>query len=217
MDVVMPGLYASAPEPLPFDPSLEIRSFLLRRGQGNLLVYSTDTLAADARAVEDLGGISRHYLNHRHEAAFGCDRIAAAFGAPLHCHEDERASVSAKCRVDETFSERHAPDADFEVIPTPGHTRGATAFLWDNGRHRCLFTGDTIYLAEDGWVAALLAGRSDREAYVRSLELVRGLDFDVLVPWAAPVGRRFHALTDGPDTRRRIDAILARLRGGGDR
>jgi glyoxylase-like metal-dependent hydrolase (beta-lactamase superfamily II) len=217
MDIVMPGLYASAPEPLPFAPSLGIRAFLLRRGQGNLLVYSAGALTADTQAVEHLGGISRHYLNHRHEAGFGCDRIAGAFGAPLHCHDDERESVSAKCRVDGTFSERHTLDADFEVIPTPGHTSGATAFLWDNGRHRCLFTGDTIYLAEDGWVAALLAGTSDREAYLTSLELVRELDFDVLVPWAAPAGRPFHALTDKRGAQRRIDAILARLRSGGDR
>jgi hypothetical protein len=40
METVIPGLYASAPEPLPFAPSLDIRAFLLRREQGNLLVYS---------------------------------------------------------------------------------------------------------------------------------------------------------------------------------
>ena len=34
-------MYALAPEPLPFAPSLEIRAFLLRRDRGNLLIYST--------------------------------------------------------------------------------------------------------------------------------------------------------------------------------
>ncbi|CAA9459763.1 MAG: hypothetical protein AVDCRST_MAG58-2344 [uncultured Rubrobacteraceae bacterium] len=39
MNEVIPGLYASAPEPLGFGPSLEIRAFLLQRDRGNLLLY----------------------------------------------------------------------------------------------------------------------------------------------------------------------------------
>jgi glyoxylase-like metal-dependent hydrolase (beta-lactamase superfamily II) len=214
MDTVVPGLYASAPEPLPFDPSLEIRAFLLQRDRGNLLVYSVGTLEAEVRTIEDLGGISRHYLNHRHEAAFACDRVARTFGAPLFCHENERRSVSGKCAVEETFSRRHTLD-DFEVIPTPGHTRGATAFLWDTEEHRVLFTGDTVYLRDGGWAAAVLSS-SDREDYARSLELIRDLDFDLLVPWAATGGQPYHALTDRTDARRRIDAILERVRRGED-
>jgi hypothetical protein len=33
MELVVPGLYASAPEPLGFGPSLVIRAFLLARAQ----------------------------------------------------------------------------------------------------------------------------------------------------------------------------------------
>jgi Metallo-beta-lactamase superfamily len=102
------------------------------------------------------------------------------------------------------------------VIPTPGHTTGATAFLWDSGRHRCLFTSDTIYFREGEWVAAVLADSSDRADYIQSLELIRDLDFDVLVPWIATAGQSFHAATDKVNTRRRIDAILERLRRGED-
>ena len=43
IETAIPGLYASAPEPLPFAPSLDIRAFLLQRDQGNLLVYSVTT------------------------------------------------------------------------------------------------------------------------------------------------------------------------------
>lgn len=215
MKTVIPGLYASAPEVLSFAPSLAIRAFLLRRRQGNLLVYSTGTVADDARAIEDLGGISRHYLNHWHEAGFGCDRVAGTFGAPLVCHENERQSVSEACSVAGTFSTRHMEGDDFEVIPIPGHTSGATAFLWDSGQHRCLFTGDTLYLREGEWVAAVLES-SDRASYIESLELIRELDFDLLVPWAATVGRPLHAVTDKADARRRIDAMLERLRRGDD-
>jgi hypothetical protein len=64
-------------------------------------------------------------------------------------------------------------------------------------------------------VAAVLES-SDRGAYLESLELIRGLDFDVLVPWAATGGQPYHALTSRADARRRIDAISERVRRGED-
>jgi glyoxylase-like metal-dependent hydrolase (beta-lactamase superfamily II) len=209
MNTVLPGLHASAPEALPFAPSLHIRAFLLERAQGNLLVYSAPTVEIDA--VERLGGAARQYLNHWHEAGFG----AGTVGAPLVCHEDDRASVAETADVHEAFSERALLDGDFELIPTPGHTPGATAFLWDSGQNRFLFTGDTIYLSDGEWVAAVLDS-SDRAAYVESLELIRELDFDVLVPWVATGAQPFHTLTEGPDARRRVEAILERVRSGQD-
>ncbi len=56
-----------------------------------------------------------------------------------------------------------------------------------------------------------------REAYVRSLELIRELDFDVLVPWAATRGEPYIAFTDRADARRRVAAIIERLRRGENR
>jgi glyoxylase-like metal-dependent hydrolase (beta-lactamase superfamily II) len=205
---MFPELHATAPEPLPFDPPTRIRAYLLQRERGNLLLYSTAGLESDAEAIEERGGIARHYLNHRHEAMFASDWVTA----PLLVHERERDAVEKAHHVRATFTKRHMLDDDFEVIPTPGHTPGATAYLWDSGEHRFLFTGDTIYLRDGEWVAAVL-GSSDRAAYLESLELLRGLDFDVLVPWAATDGEPY-AVTGGVDARRRIDAIIARVRSG---
>jgi glyoxylase-like metal-dependent hydrolase (beta-lactamase superfamily II) len=215
MDTVIEGLHASMPAALSFAPELRVRAFLLQRQRSNLLIYSAGTLASEAAAVGDLGGISRHYLNHWHEAGVGCDRIAAAFHAPLFCHEADAAEASKTCGVAETFSGRHKPDDDFEAIPIPGHTPGATAYLWDSGQHRCLFTGDTIYLRDGEWRAAVLES-SDRDRYIESLELIKALDFDVLVSWLASAGQPFHARTGRADAGRRIDAILERLRRGDD-
>jgi glyoxylase-like metal-dependent hydrolase (beta-lactamase superfamily II) len=194
------GLHPSAHEPLPFAPSLHIRAFTLERQQGDVLVYSTSSVEADTA--------TRQYLNHGHEAMFLSDAVSA----PLFVHEADRAAVPRRVRG--TFSRRHTLDDDFEVIPTPGHTPGATAYLWDNGSQRMLFTGDTVYLRDGEWVGAVL-GSSDRVAYLESLELIRELEFDVLVPWAASAGQPEHAITDRSDTRRRIDAIIDRLRRGG--
>jgi glyoxylase-like metal-dependent hydrolase (beta-lactamase superfamily II) len=215
MQPVIPNLYATPAEPLPFAPDQGVRAFLLRRDQDNLLVYSAPTAAAEVSAIEELGGVSRQYLNHWHEAAFGgLEAVVGAIGAPVFAHEEEREHVGKVSPV-ETFSERASIGDDFELIPTPGHTPGATAFLWDSGDHRVLFTGDSIYLRDGEWVAAVLES-SDRAAYIESLELLRELDFDVLVPWVVGNDQPIHALTGGADARRRIDAILERVRGGAD-
>jgi glyoxylase-like metal-dependent hydrolase (beta-lactamase superfamily II) len=212
LDSPVPRLYASTPEPLPFAPLLNIRAFLLQRGDGNLLVYSVAGLEQDAAAIEALGDISRQYLNHQHEALFASDWVSA----PLLVHERERDAVAKRRSVGETFGGRHTLGDDFEAIPTPGHTPGATAYLWNSGSQRVLFTGDTIYLDDGEWVAAVLDS-SDRQTYLESLELIRDLEFDVLVPWAAKADGPYFALTDRADTRRRVDAIIERVRHGRDR
>jgi hypothetical protein len=38
----------------------------------------------------------------------------------------------------------------------------------------------------------------------------------VLVPWAATAGGPYHAVTSSADARRRVDAIIARVRRGDD-
>jgi glyoxylase-like metal-dependent hydrolase (beta-lactamase superfamily II) len=200
--VTFPELEASAPESLTFAPWLRVRAFRLRRERGDLLVYSVRGL--------DEPGVARHYLNHWHEAMFASD-----VGAPLFVHEADRERTERTYAVRATFSRRHTLDDDFEVVPTPGHTPGATAYLWDSGRHRFLFTGDTIYLEDGEWRGAVLES-SDRAAYVRSLELLRELDFDVLVPWAASAGGPYLAATGREDARERIGRLAERIRRGAD-
>jgi hypothetical protein len=212
IETALDGLHATEPQPLPFAPSMHIRAFALERGGGNVLVYSTDTLASSVPAFEALGGISRQYLNHRHEAMFASDAVAV----PLFVHEREAEHVAPAYDVRGTFSRRHLFEDDFEVIPTPGHTSGATTYLWDSGRRRYLFTGDSIMLADGEWIAAVLES-SDRAAYLESLELLREVEFDVLVPWAASAGQPYASATSPSEARRRIEAIAARLRRGENR
>jgi glyoxylase-like metal-dependent hydrolase (beta-lactamase superfamily II) len=210
METILPNLYATPPRALSFAPTLAMRAFLLRRDAGNLLIYSAPTAAEDARALEALGGVQRQYLGHWHEAPVGkVDEVATATGAPAYAHERDAARAAL-----EPFPEGPVGD-DFELIPIPGHTPGATAFLWNSGEHRVLFTGDSIYLRDGEWVAAVLDS-SDREAYVESLERLRELDFDVLVPWAVSNDGPAHAVTDREDARRRIGAIIERVRRGAD-
>ena len=209
-------LHPLTPAPLPFAPSLHARAFVVPREHDNLLVYNSPALGGDAAAIEDLGGASHQYLNHWHESMFGDDSIRDDLGIRLVVHEADGAATAERLTVDATFSEHGSLGGGFELIPTPGHTPGATAFLWDSGERRYLFTGDTIYLIDGEWVAAVLDS-SDRDAYLRSLELLRDVEFDVLVPWAASAGRAWYAETDSADARRRIGAIIDRISRGQDR
>lgn len=196
-----PGLHPSPPQPLSFAPDLHVRAFLLERDHGNVVVYSSEKAAA----LNDAGPVSWQYLNHWHEAMF---HPAGAFDAPLVVHDDDSAEVQKRTAAKPvTFTGRHQLGEGFEIIPIPGHTPGATAFLWERAGRRYLFTGDTLYLERGEWVAGLLAS-SDRDGMTASLDLIRELDFDVLVPWAASAGDPWWAITDRADTRRRIDRAL---------
>jgi glyoxylase-like metal-dependent hydrolase (beta-lactamase superfamily II) len=212
---LIPGLHASTAQALPFARSLAARAFLLERDAGNVLIYSNGELASDAEAFQSLGGVSRQYLNHWHEALFG-GLAGSGLDAPLFVHRDDAGETRERLAVRGTFSRRHAFGDDLEVIPTPGHTPGATAYLWDSGQHRLLFTGDTLYLSDGEWVAAVL-GSSDRARYVESLELLRRIDFDVLVPWAVSADDAPYMMLDDGEGAERIQAVIDRLRRGESR
>src|SRR3712207_3218611 len=57
MDNVIPRLYATAPQPLSFAPSVGVRSFLLERDEGNLLVYSSNTVKQEVDYIREKGGV----------------------------------------------------------------------------------------------------------------------------------------------------------------
>ena len=200
------GLEATAPQSLSFAPSTQVRAFLLRRSLGDLLIY------ANHHVDRGFAGATRQYLGHWHEAMVaGHDA-----GLPLFVHDADRDEVTPVMAVRGGFTKRHKLGSDFEIIPMPGHTPGSTAYLWDSGHHRFLFTADSLYLGADGsWRAAVLES-SDRAAYIQSLELLRELDFDVLVPWAAPVGEDYITVTSHAEAQRRLDEVIARVRAGQD-
>jgi glyoxylase-like metal-dependent hydrolase (beta-lactamase superfamily II) len=211
-DLRTAGLHPSPPAPLPFGDSLEVRAFLLEGEPDNVLIYGVPAIVEAEAGFAAVGGAARQYLGHWHEAALG----GGLPGVPIHVHARDRAQAANRARVEATFSEPGRLGEDLEAIPIPGHTPGSTAFLWEAGGRRVLFTSDTVYLRGGEWVAAVLEGSSDRGAYVESLELLRTLDFDVLVPWVSTAGSQWWAATGRDDARRRLEAILARVRRGGN-
>lgn len=185
------GLTPTPGEPLPFADTIHIRAFTLDTG---FVIYAAPGVSGPARG---------QYLNHWHEASFG----TGFADAPLHIHAADAPWVE---RPVETFDGAVTLDGDVEAIPIPGHTPGATAYLW-NGY---LFTGDSLWLDGEDWIAAVLDS-SDRAAYIDSLERLKAVEFDYLVPWGASATGPWYSAAD--DRVARIDAVVERLRRGEDR
>lgn len=105
-------------------------------------------------------------------------------------------------------------DKDLEVIPALGHTPGTTLFLGDDGHHRYLFTGDFICFEGKRWRTVIL-GSSDREKSIQSLEMVKELDFDVLVPWVTIKDEPLVYFVENEyEKREQIQNIIDRVREG---
>lgn len=204
------GLLATAPSVLPYQADVLVRSFVLERDDGNVIVYNSPGMSAAAAEIAELGGASRLLINHGHESMYGMPGL----DVPVHVHERDHAEVSRAIPGALAFGERHVIGSDLEVIPTPGHTLGTSTFLWDNGRHRFLFTGDFIWIEHGQWKAVVLGNRAE---YLESLALVRELEFDVLVPWGATDDGPPISAVDSGERRARIDEIIARVAAGGDR
>ena len=111
------------------------------------------------------------------------------------------------------FTERQKIGDDLEVIPSFSHTPGTTFFLWENGGHRFLFTGDAIWVEDGVWKAVIL-DESNRQAFLDTLCLLRDLDFDVLVPWPAPQDALPYEVVTPGQKREQIDNLITRIQAG---
>ena len=203
-------LLATPSSQLPYQANVQVRSFLIRRPAGNVIIYNSPGISQAAAQIAAEGGAARLLINHGHEAMYGAPEI----DVPVFVHERDSAEVARALPVAGVFTERAVIDDDLEVIPTPGHTLGTTSYLWNSGTHRYLFTGDFIWIENGEWKAVVLGNRA---AYLESLELVRELDFDVLVPWGTTDDGPALAVATRDEVRERVGAIIGRVRAGGDR
>jgi glyoxylase-like metal-dependent hydrolase (beta-lactamase superfamily II)/ferredoxin len=114
-------------------------SYFIRHSAGNWLVDSPKFLGHLAGQFEGLGGIDYIFLTHRDDVA-DADRYAQRFGARRIIHREELDSQPGAEMVIDGFAPVELFPG-FLCIPTPGHTAGHCALLYDN---RFLFTGDHL-------------------------------------------------------------------------
>ncbi len=187
---------------------MQTHAYVLRRPQGNAVLYSSSTLPSEADWLREAGGVDHQFLNHRDEAGPACDWVFDTFGAPLHCHELERDAIGKQCTVHGTFREEGYVLPDLLAIPTPGHCPGSTCYLWHGPDDDYLFTGDTVYLNEGRWEVYVSRGTTDE--MIASLNRIAKLRFGFLLPGLF-IGDVKDAQTDTSDVRRQTDAIISRL------
>lgn len=172
-------------------PGLTTHAYVLvTPDAGNVLLYNV-TAEHELDAIADLGGLDRHYLSHRDEVAPSLATIRSRFGSRLLVPAAERGAAEAVVPVDGVLDEREVHAGGIEVIPTPGHSPGSTSFLVTSSTGlRYLFTGDTLFLGEDGrWCAGYIPTVSDAGALAESLEVLARLSPDVVVSSACVAGR----------------------------
>jgi len=119
-------------------------SYLIRRGEGNVLVDSPRFSGPLVKRIDDLGGVRRMILTHQDDVAdhqkyhdrFGCERVM---------HRDDVRAHTAAIERKPSGKDAIELEPDLVMIPVPGHTRGHAVFLY---REKFLFTGDHLAWSE---------------------------------------------------------------------
>ncbi|MDD7970847.1 MBL fold metallo-hydrolase [Roseinatronobacter alkalisoli] len=157
MQQIRPDLWITAPyfpEPEGF-PDLKFHGYFLTRPEGNLLIHTSEH-AADHDIIAQLGGVSRQYLAHGHEAEPGIARIRQRFGSTLLAHRAASADVAVHAELDHPLDGGEVFDDGVTVIATPGHTASNVAFkVRSKTGETYLFVGDTIFPRRGEWHGAV--------------------------------------------------------------
>ena len=146
---ILPRLLATRVE-FPFGgTAVKTRAFLAQRSNGeNAWIYASSHVKDYVDHIKELGGAKYQLLTHRDEASKYCNTLEA----PVFCHELEKDAIVKKgSRLDESFSgPSHELGDDMIAYHAPGHTDGATCYLWKmNENESVLFTGDTVFGQSD--------------------------------------------------------------------
>ncbi|PIJ49223.1 hypothetical protein BL250_16015 [Erwinia sp. OLTSP20] len=176
-------LWVSTPEVLTENtaiPPQVMHGFLLKHLRGNILISRMEN-PLDHQAIDEAGGIFRHYLTHWHEAGPALPLLQQRFNAALYCHNKALGAVTRVAEPDDTFSEAEVHCGSFHVVPTPGHTPGSTSYLYASpGGITYLFVGDTLTLYNGQWVT-MLTDDSNTASLQQSLDFYRALRPNVLL------------------------------------
>jgi len=115
-------------------------SYFVRHPDGNWLIDSPKYLPYLRDRFQEMGGIRYIFLSHRDDV---CDaaRYAEAFSSERIIHRFELSAQPDAERVIDGYDPVQL-SKNFLIVPTPGHTRGHLALLYQN---KYLFTGDHLW------------------------------------------------------------------------
>jgi glyoxylase-like metal-dependent hydrolase (beta-lactamase superfamily II) len=156
-------------------------TYLLRRDGDNVLLTTKASVQADLAEIDALGGVQHLLLGDRHHALPATAKLATRFGTVLSASAIEAKVLGAAgVEIGRQFEYRRQTFAtDLELLPTPGHTRGAFSYLWTPGKRRFLFIGDTLVPVDGGW--RYWVTKPNLPAFRETIGFLRGIEFDVIL------------------------------------
>jgi glyoxylase-like metal-dependent hydrolase (beta-lactamase superfamily II) len=166
-----------------------------------------ERLVAQVDCLLEFGGrVAAILLTHAHADHVGAAEFARdRFGAPIGAHAitAERLDFQVDRRLEdgEVIAIPGDPDWRLRCVLTPGHDPGHLCFFEETTR--TLIAGDMV--AERGTIAILPDDGGDMTAYLESLEKLRALDADQIIP-----GHGFIIADPEAKLRAYIDHRLAR-------
>ena len=168
--------------------SFQTNTYLLKEGDRILLI---DPASKAEKIISILGDQKPDaiLLTHGHfDHIKAVDGLYQEYHCPVYLHEADEAMARDKnsgsvfrtvayisCPVEHLKEGRmQIGPFDFEVIFTPGHTKGSVIYVFDD----CIFTGDTLFKGSIGRTD--LEGGSEREIK-QSLQIFRQFkkDYDI--------------------------------------
>jgi glyoxylase-like metal-dependent hydrolase (beta-lactamase superfamily II) len=202
---IYPSLFLLRPE----KPTAKTQfTYFLKRADGNVLFATKADLSPFVEDLDRLGGVAHMLLGDRHHATPATMALANHFGTVLSCSHIEATALRGRgVTVEKIIPYRRNELADdLEVIPTPGHTRGAFSYLWTNQGRKFLFIGDTIVPISGTW--EYWVTKPNRAEMIRTMHMLGEMEFDVILSnsfAAAPVAW----VESDPSYRKRVFAWLA--------
>lgn len=175
---IYPSLFLLRPE----NPKAKTQfTYFLKRPDGNILFATKADASPFVEEVNRLGGVSHMLLGDRHHASPTTAALAKQFGTVLSASQIEATALRPLgVAVEKIIPYKRDQFAlDLEVIPTPGHTRGALSYLWTNQGRRFLFIGDTIVPIDGAW--EYWVTKPNRTEMLRTVQTLAGIAFDVIL------------------------------------
>jgi hypothetical protein len=175
---IFPSLVLIRPDAAPERTSF---TYFLRREGGSVLFATKQDVSSYTAQLKELGGVQHILLGDRHHALPATAAFARRLGTVLSASETEaKVLASGGITIGQKIeSKRGLYAPDLEIIPTPGHTRGALSYLWSNAGKRYLFIGDTLVPIGDAW--QYWVSRPSLTTMRRTVELLATVQFDVIL------------------------------------
>ncbi|WPN60162.1 hypothetical protein [Pseudomonas sp. P9_31] len=178
MELILPNLYllrnTPAGEPTPY-------TFFAIRPRGNIIFATKANITGFFGEIENQGGVSAILLGDRHHASSHTVDLARHFNVPLTCSDIEAKTLNSKdLHVSNplSFSNQFFSE-DIQIIPVPGHTPGAFAYVWDNEGCKILFIGDTLVPVDDGW--QYWVSSPNRRKFAETLQMLESIEFEYMI------------------------------------